>query len=258
MANITAGTNIFICTIVYHVYGICKKYIQPVIFSECICEVIWRFWRQKQSLAGISTCIPPYPVGCKYLSLPGIPAIGAKISYWMQLLITTWDICFWCQSPQLTSSYELISFHGHILILNTYHHTFITKYRVFHQLVWRYHITVYPIKYAHSYCTLICVGICGRLYINQWHIIQSCFITIIQMDVYKSLKHNKIRKYANRVHISRINLTNGFFIWDPLSTHWGRDKMADISQTILSFMTMYAFGFNFHWRLAIKVQTTLL
>ena len=41
-------------------------------------------------------------------------------------------------------------------------------------------------------------------------------------------------------------------------THWGRDKMADISHTTLSFafswMKMLVFRLNFHWSLFLRVQ----
>ena len=41
----------------------------------------WRFRCQKQvSQARISNCIPQYSVGCNYLSMPEIPASGAKSS----------------------------------------------------------------------------------------------------------------------------------------------------------------------------------
>ena len=41
---------------------------------------IWGLWCQKQvSQAGISNCILQFTVGCNYLSLPEIPASGAKI-----------------------------------------------------------------------------------------------------------------------------------------------------------------------------------
>ena len=41
---------------------------------------IWWLMRQKQvSQTGISNCILQYSVGYKYLSLPGIPASGAKV-----------------------------------------------------------------------------------------------------------------------------------------------------------------------------------
>ena len=44
-------------------------------------------------------------------------------------------------------------------------------------------------------------------------------------------------------------------------THWGRDKMAAISQTTLSnafsWMTMLEFRIKFHWSLFIRVQLTI-
>ena len=44
-----------------------------------VARYVWRLWRQKQvSQAGISNYIPRFTVGCNYLSLPEIPASGAK------------------------------------------------------------------------------------------------------------------------------------------------------------------------------------
>ena len=44
-------------------------------------------------------------------------------------------------------------------------------------------------------------------------------------------------------------------------THWGRDKMADISQTMFSkafsWMKSFVFWFQFHWSLFLRVQLTI-
>ena len=44
-------------------------------------------------------------------------------------------------------------------------------------------------------------------------------------------------------------------------THWGRDKMAVISQTILSnafyWMKIFEFRLKFHWSLFLRVQSTI-
>ena len=48
----------------------------PFIYLICI----WGLWRQKQlSEAGLSNCIPQSTLGYNYLSLPEIPASGAKV-----------------------------------------------------------------------------------------------------------------------------------------------------------------------------------
>ena len=45
-------------------------------------------------------------------------------------------------------------------------------------------------------------------------------------------------------------------------THWGRDKMAAVSQTTLSnafsWMKMFEFWLKFHWSLFLKVQLTII
>ena len=45
-------------------------------------------------------------------------------------------------------------------------------------------------------------------------------------------------------------------------THWGRDKMAAISQTtfsnVFSWMKMYELRLKFHWSLFLRVQLTIL
>ena len=49
--------------------------------------------------------------------------------------------------------------------------------------------------------------------------------------------------------------------WGPL-THWGRDKMAAVSQTTLSnafsWMKMLEFRLRFHWSLFLKDQLTII
>ena len=46
-----------------------------------------------------------------------------------------------------------------------------------------------------------------------------------------------------------------------LITHWGRDKMDDISQTTLSssfsWMKMFEFRLKFHWNLFLRVELTI-
>ena len=69
---------------------------------------------------------------------------------------------------------------------------------------------------------------------------------------------------------SRFNITtlSYQYKWMVLSlpqwmglTHWGRDKMAAISQTIFSntfsWMKMYEFWFRFTWNLFLRVQLTI-
>ena len=57
-----------------------------------------------------------------------------------------------------------------------------------------------------------------------------------------------------------------YFVWPIkytwfLLTHWGRDKMAAISQTTLSnafsWMKMFEFRLKFHWSLFLRVQLTI-
>ena len=55
-----------------------------VDFSMCVCVclsgIIWGLCCQNQvSQAGMSNYIPPFTVGCNYLSLPEIPASGNKV-----------------------------------------------------------------------------------------------------------------------------------------------------------------------------------
>ena len=49
--------------------------------------------------------------------------------------------------------------------------------------------------------------------------------------------------------------------FSQILTHWGRDKMAAISQTILSnafsWMKMFEFRLKFHWKLFLRVQLTI-
>ena len=64
------------------------------------------------------------------------------------------------------------------------------------------------------------------------------------------LPSSKVRK-SRRLSVRKIN-------W---LTHWGRDKMAAISQTTFSnafsWMKMYEFRLKFHWSLFVRVQLTI-
>ena len=64
--------------------------------------------------------------------------------------------------------------------------------------------------------------------------------------------------------LMHINVPRSQRQWNPnqsLLTHWGRDKMAAIFQTIFSnafsWMQMYKFWLRFHWRLLPGVQLTI-
>ena len=50
--------------------------------------------------------------------------------------------------------------------------------------------------------------------------------------------------------------------WPDYLTHWGRDKMAAISQTTcssaFSWMKMFEFWLKFHWSLFLRVQLTII
>ena len=51
------------------------------------------------------------------------------------------------------------------------------------------------------------------------------------------------------------------YIWLSLKTHWGRDKMAAISQTTFSnefsWMKMYEFRLRFNWNLFLRFLSTI-
>ena len=57
-----------------------------------------------------------------------------------------------------------------------------------------------------------------------------------------------------------LSMKNKLFFKSSL-THWGRDKMAAISQTTFSnaffWMKMYEFRLNCHWSLFLRVQLTI-
>ena len=63
-------------------YACAQGYMRiPCIFlDQQRVQFMWGLWHQEQvSQAGISNCIPHYPVGCNCLSLPELPAPGAKV-----------------------------------------------------------------------------------------------------------------------------------------------------------------------------------
>ena len=62
---------------------------EPVMQEVCPCcyIILWGIWCQKQvSQAGKSNYILQFTVGCNYLSLPEIPAFGAKV-----IILCTWS-----------------------------------------------------------------------------------------------------------------------------------------------------------------------
>ena len=59
------------------------------------------------------------------------------------------------------------------------------------------------------------------------------------------------------------SVITSYLLWSRLMvlTHWGRDKMADISQTTFSnafsWMEMHEFRLRFHWSLFLRFQLTI-
>ena len=74
---------------------------------------------------------------------------------------------------------------------------------------------------------------------------------------HKKCSRNQSIQYVRRLHIEIIITSPGA---NEL-THWGRDKMAAISQTTLSnafsWMIMLEFRLKFHWSLSIRVPRIL-
>ena len=97
------------------------------------------------------------------------------------------------------------------------------------------------------------------------------WLKIQNNDVY--LKIFKTQWYADieseRATIGSINIIPWAMIklWIKplfvcfLSTHWGRDKIAAISQmtfsNVFSSMKMFQFQLKFHWRLLLRIQLTI-
>ena len=69
----------------------------------------WGFWCQKQvSHTGISNCIPQSTVGCNYLSLPEIPASGAKVLNHPWLLADAEIIFEWTAKVTSITTYKSV------------------------------------------------------------------------------------------------------------------------------------------------------
>ena len=67
---------------------------------------------------------------------------------------------------------------------------------------------------------------------------------------------------ANKFHDFLINVEPSLTTIRPTTlTHWGRDKMDDISQTTFSsafsWIKIYEFRLKFHWGLFLRVQLTI-
>ena len=84
--------------------------------------------------------------------------------------------------------------------------------------------------------------------------------------VYYGHNHSKIYNTSRKVE-SLNNTTSFSSFWKVLKghintlTHWGRDKMAAVSQRTLSnafsWMKMLEFRLKFHWSLFLRVQLTI-
>ena len=65
-----------------------------------------------------------------------------------------------------------------------------------------------------------------------------------------------------REYISLSSIHGRLGLTHVLLTHWGRDEMAAVSQTILSnafsWMKMLEFRLRFHWSLFLRVQLTII
>ena len=82
-------------------------------------------------------------------------------------------------------------------------------------------------------------------------------------NFHKSISLSRSKRQSRHTTFGTIDPDNTRrVIWSLMNlTHWGRDKMATISQTILSnafsWMNILEFRLRFHWNLFLRVQLTI-
>ena len=69
------------------------------------------------------------------------------------------------------------------------------------------------------------------------------------------------KNFCNQIHLEMSAKWWPFYSGPNVLTHWGRDKMAAISQTThsnpFSWMKIFEFRFKFHWSLFLGFQLTI-
>ena len=82
---------------------------------------------------------------------------------------------------------------------------------------------------------------------------------VFQEDFSENICYNSTVLYFINNTANSCNVTGETHMWHL--THWGRDKMAALSQTTLSnafsWMKMFEFRLKLHWSLSLRVQLTI-
>ena len=100
-------------------------------------------------------------------------------------------------------------------------------------------------------------------YLSRWNLGNSVLLLVIEMFLFRFRPNwgvytdRKVKTVLLMISLRRMILSQ--FCWTL--THWGRDKMAAVSQTTLSkafsWMKMLEFGLRFHWSLFPRVKLTI-
>ena len=96
----------------------------------------------------------------------------------------------------------------------------------------------------------------------QWNFERSSYI-FIQENAFENVIWKTAAILSCPQCVEVLSMYHSMSYWQTYTqhlTHWGKDKMADISQTfsnVFSWMKIYEFRLTFHWSLFLRVKATI-
>ena len=132
-------------------------------------------------------------------------------------------------------------------------------------VIWAVVSSLYHVYLGHPAVTWMAGT--GRWPLNSGNLISSIWEVLLTFNYTKAGAWDNVTKYEGLKSFTKIpmklhypKMESSTWCWRPQLTHWGRDKMADISQTtfshVFSSMKMFEFRLKFHWSLFLRVQLT--
>ena len=100
-------------------------------------------------------------------------------------------------------------------------------------------------------------SVCGCTVCKPWQLDGSSQSLCWQLCIHSSANQPDLSHESSATSIDSKTCNT----WTSLLTHWGRDKMAIVSQTLsnaFSWMKMLEFRLGFHWSLFLRFQLTII
>ena len=136
---------------------------------------------------------------------------------------------------------------------------------LYHAMGWSQTIYIYIYIYNRAYhwnAKVVTLTIFSSRAASKVVIITTSFVIMTTSSTASDEKFVNVTTLLFQWLIDSLTAIALIVVWMVWLTHWGRDKMAAVSQTTLSnafsWMKMLEFRLRFHWSLFLRVQLTII